>query len=77
MDTRESIIAILGDVKPTRKMDDVTDIIDGGYIDSFELMSLISKLDEVFGIEIGIDDMTTENFNSVDAMEALVTRLKK
>jgi len=40
-------------------------------------MSLISSLGETFEIEIDIDDIIPENFNSVSAIVAMVERLKK
>jgi len=73
--TQEKVIAILKEVKPTRDLSDVQDIIEGGYLDSFELMSLIAMLGEGFGVEIGIDEIVPENFNSVAAMVAMVERL--
>ncbi len=74
--TQEKVIAILKEVKPTRDLSDVQDIIEGGYLDSFELMSLIAMLGEGFDVEIGIDEIVPENFNSVAAMVAMVERLK-
>lgn len=74
--TQEKVIAILQEVKPTRDLSDVQDIIEGGYLDSFELMSLISLLADGFGVEIGVDEIVPENFNSVAAMVAMVDRLK-
>ena len=73
--TQEKVLAILNEVKPTRDLSDVQDIIEGGYLDSFELMNLISMLSEGFEIEIGFDEIVPENFNSVAAMVAMVDRL--
>lgn len=75
METKEQILAILKEVKPTKNLENVTDIIEGGYIDSFELMSLISNLNEKFGIEVGLEDLIPENFNSVDSIVQMVQRL--
>jgi acyl carrier protein len=77
MNTKEQILAILKEVKPTKNLENVTDIIEGGYIDSFELMALISHLNENFGIEVSFEDLVPENFNSVDAMGQMVERLMK
>lgn len=76
MNTKEQILAILKEVKPTKNLENVTDIIEGGYIDSFELMSLVVRLNEAFGIEISIDELVPDNFNSIDAIAAMVNRLK-
>lgn len=76
MNTKEQVLAILKEVKPTKNLENVTDIIEGGYIDSFELMSLVVRLNETFGIEITINELTPENFNSVEAISAMVENLK-
>ena len=60
----------------TRDLSGIEDIIEGGYLDSFELMSLISLLSEGFEVEIGVDEIVPENFNSVAAMVAMVERLQ-
>ena len=75
MTTREQVLAILKDIKPTKNLDNVTDIIENGYIDSFELMSLVAKLSEKFGIEITIEELVPENFNTVDAISKMVDML--
>lgn len=72
----EQVKAILKDVKPTGDLTQIEDIIEGGYLDSFELMSLIAQLSDVFGIEIDVDEIVPENFNSVAAIAAMVERLK-
>lgn len=76
MNTKEQVLAILKEVKPTKNLENVNDIIEGGYIDSFELMSLVVRLNEAFGIEISINEFVPENFNSADAVSAMVDRLK-
>lgn len=76
MDILFQVKEILNEVKPTKDLASVNDIVEGGYIDSFELMSLIMTLNERFDIEISLDDMTPENFNTVDSIVAMVERLK-
>lgn len=76
MTTREQVLAILKEVKPTKNLESVTDIIEGGYIDSFELMTLVSMLTDSFGIDISIDELVPENFNSVDAIIKMVEGLR-
>lgn len=76
MSIKEQIINMLKEIKPTKDLANVTDIVEGGYMDSFELMSLIARLGDDFGIEIDVDEITPENFNSVDAITAMVERLK-
>ena len=76
MSTKEQILNILNEVKPTKNLEGITDIVEAGYLDSFELMSLIAQISDTFDVEVGIDEIVPENFNSVDAMAAMVEKLK-
>lgn len=76
MSIKEQVNAIMREIKPTKDLSNVEDIIESGYLDSFELMSLIAQLADTFNIEIDVDEIVPENFNSVDAITAMVERLK-
>lgn len=76
MSIKEQILNILNEVKPTKNLEGITDIVEAGYLDSFELMSLIAQISDTFDVEVGIDEIVPENFNSVDAMAAMVEKLK-
>lgn len=75
MDIKETVCELLSQIKPSKNLAAVTDIVEGGYLDSFELMTLISCLCERFGIEVEIDDIVPENFNSVADICSMVERL--
>ena len=76
MTKKEEMLAILGEVKPGKNLSGITDIIEAGYIDSFELMTLITMICERFSVEVTVDEIVPENFNSVDAMVAMVEMLE-
>lgn len=71
----EKILKILAEVKPSKNLEGIDDIIESGYLDSFELMMLIGKLSDIFEIEIGFEDIIPENFNSIDNMVTMVKKL--
>ena len=77
MSKKEIILEILKSIKPTMNLENVTDIIDGGYLDSLGLMTLITEMCEKFDFDMDIDWITPDNFNSVEAMVSLVERMKK
>ena len=77
MSVKEQINAILKEIKPNKNLEEVQNIIDGSFLDSFEIMNLIMVLSETFGIDIDFEEITAENFNSVDAMASMVERLQK
>ena len=76
MSIREQIVNILKEIKPNKNLEGLDNIVDGAYLDSFEIMNLIMMLAETFGIEIDFEEITAENFNSIDAMVSMVERLK-
>lgn len=76
MSVKEKILEMLKQIKPNKNLETVTDIVEGGYLDSFEIMNLIMLMGENFNVEIGFEEITAENFNTVDAMTAMVERLQ-
>ena len=70
---REIIENILSEIIPGIDLKCET-LIDSGYIDSLALINLISELDIEFNIEIVFAELEVCNFNSVDAIQALVEK---
>ena len=52
-------------------------LIDDGIFDSFDIIQLVGELNDAFDIEINVEDLTPDNFNSADAIYALVQELKQ
>ena len=75
MSIKEKVLTILNKVKPTKNLEGISNIVEGGYIDSFELLMLITALSEEFNIDISVDDITPENFNSVNCIVEMIERL--
>lgn len=53
-------------------LDDDLPLIQEGVIDSLGIFMLISFVEEQFGVKVQPDDVMLENFESVNAIEALV-----
>lgn len=51
-------------------------LVTDGVVDSLALISLVMALTAEFGVEIPYQEITETNFNSVDAMSAMIERLK-
>ena len=77
MSIKEQITSILKEIKPTKSLEGINNIVEGSYLDSFEIMNLIMMLSETFAVEIDFEEITAENFNSIDAMVAMIERLQK
>ncbi len=50
-------------------------LIDDGILASLDIVSIIAELSEEFDITIPARDIVPENFNSAEAMYAMVRRL--
>lgn len=53
-----------------------SNLISNGKLDSLDIMNLIMMLEEKFDIEIDPEDVLSENFESVEAMIALVEKCR-
>lgn len=51
-------------------------LIDNEELDSFDIVSIVSAINDEFDIEIGAGDIVPENFNSVQAMYELIQKLE-
>jgi acyl carrier protein len=73
---RSRIIEILQNIRFDINFENETLLIDDGHLDSFDIVSIISELNDEYNITIRVTELKPENFNSVDAMIELVTRLQ-
>lgn len=71
MDTREKVTAVLQKVNSDIKNDD-TDLLAAALLDSFDIVNLVSQLEENFGAEIDPTDIVPENFRTISAIAALM-----
>ena len=72
----EELLGILKGIRPDVDFANETALIDDGILDSFDVVSIISEIDNVFGVQIRITELDPENFNSAEAIWKLVQELK-
>ena len=70
------IISILEEVRPDLDFAVEKSLIDGGILDSFDIITIVGEFNDAFDIEINVADLLPENFNSAEAMWELVQKLK-
>ncbi len=68
----DQLLELLKDVNEDVDFTTQTAIIDDEVIDSLDLTGLIADIEDTFDIEIGMNDIVPENFNTVDAMWAMI-----
>ncbi len=72
----EELIKLLKKIKPEVDFENNEHLIDSEELDSFDIVSIVSAIDEEFDVEIGAGDVVPENFNSAKAMYELIKRLE-
>lgn len=71
----EKLLEILKGIRPDVDFANETALIDDGILDSFDVVSIISELDDAFGVQVRINELDPENFNSAEAIWQLVQTL--
>lgn len=72
----EELLRIMSEIRPDVDFTTATQLIDDDILDSFDIISMVSEINETFGIEINVNDLLPENFNSAKALYALVQKLQ-
>ena len=74
---KEQLMRILEELRPDVDFTVEKTLIDDGVLDSFDIVSLVGELNDNFDIEINVEDLLPENFNSADAMIELIVRMQE
>lgn len=69
---REELIEMLTEVCPGIDFENETALVDDGILESLDIVMIVAELKDTFGAAITVDDLVPENFNSADAMLALI-----
>lgn len=72
---KEKVLEILSDIRADLDFEMQTDLVSGKTLASFDIISIVSELCDEFDIEIGPKYLVAENFDSLDAITALVAKL--
>lgn len=69
------LLEILENLHPEVDFETCTTLIDDKILDSFDIITIISEINEEFDVVIPAEEIVPENFNSAKALHELVTRL--
>ncbi len=73
---KEEIIEVLKQVKAGVNYENEKSLVSDGILESFDIVTLISLLNNKFGVFITVADLLPENFESVETIENLINKLK-
>ena len=70
---KEELLQILTEAVPGVDFEAETALVDDEILESLDI---VSEIKDVFDVEITVDDLVPENFNSVEAILALIQARK-
>lgn len=73
----ERLIEILEEIKPEVDYRECENLIDGHYLDSLSILSLVAELEEEYDITIPTVEIIPENFNSARKLWTMIQRLQE
>lgn len=72
----EELLEILKDVRDDVDFENTTDLVSSKILTSFDIIQLISTLDDEYDISIPASEIVPANFDSAEAIYALIQKLK-
>lgn len=70
----DKIINILSSIRPEFDFMQSQDFISDGLLDSFDVVTLVTELDEKFSISIDGTDIVPENFVNLNSIKSLLIK---
>ncbi len=73
----DELLELLKDVRDDVDFEDCEGLVDDGILASFDILQIISAINETFDVEIPATSIIPANFNSAKAMYALIEKLQE
>jgi D-alanine--poly(phosphoribitol) ligase subunit 2 len=73
----EELLELLEDIKEDVDFENCETLIDDHILDSFDILQIISTLNDNYDISIPASEIVPANFNSAKALLAMVERLQE
>lgn len=72
----EKLMELLTEICPGVDFEHETALVDDAVIESLDIITITTEIMDAFDVEITVDDLIPENFNSAKAMWELIERLQ-
>ena len=73
----DELLELLQDVRDDVDFENCEKLVDDGILASFDILQIISAINEEFDVEIPATSIIPANFNSAKAMYAMIRRLQE
>ena len=71
----EKLIEIMQNLHPDVDFETYEGLVDDGILDSLDIVTLITDINDAFEVSIPAEEILPENFNSAKALWELIERL--
>ena len=68
----KKLIGLLEGIRPDVDFENEKSLIDDGLIESLDIVAIVTEIMAEFDVEISVDDLVPENFNSADDILAMI-----
>ena len=72
---KEVLLEVLSELHPDVNFETEDELVERKIIDSFDIVTIIARIDEEFDVAIPADKIVPEHFNSMEALAQLVNEL--
>jgi acyl carrier protein len=76
-DIQSKVVLILKEVRPDQDFSSSKNFVEDGMLDSFDIVNLVTSLDEQFFISIAGTEIIPDNFISVESICSLLSKYVK
>ena len=73
--TLDAVIAMLSDINDEVDFSPEDKLVDNRILDSFDILSVISAIDDEFDVSVPAKEIVPENFNSAQDIYEMIVRL--
>lgn len=72
----EELLRIMSEVRPDIDFETETKLIDNEMLDSLDIVAIVTDVNDEFDVDINVNDLLPENFNSAEALYELIQKLQ-
>ncbi len=73
----EELLKILREICPGVDFEKEEHLIDDELVDSLDLVTIVGEIMDRFSIDVSVDDLVPENFNSARSMMDLIEKYRR
>ena len=68
----EELLELLSEICPGVDFENETALVDDGLLESLDIVTIVAEIMDRFDVELNVEDLLPENFNSAEAIWDLI-----